>query len=448
MINDLINTIKNQRWREFKERSQDEVIFASSITFTFLFYMLGALYLVAPVVGWSLFAMLIARRLSGEKFSTKSTRWLIILWCLSALILEASLIIAHIDFNLGFGKIVKSTIGWAKGWALLSIFIVLGYSLKIRYQVICRAACLVGLIAILVSPALIAAYILSLPETLYVSPLKILGGSGPEFFTIRLYEVDPFNGRPRWRFFAPWAPAVGFVANIYFLCAWFEKNTFWRSVGLIGNSLMIVLAASRMGLIVLILVPTSVWCLSRLTRTWFLILAAVGVLAIGIFFDPIFELISSTINDIKASRADSTRVRESLANIAVHRWQSEAYWFGHGVVETGTHLVEFMPIGSHHNWYGLLFVKGMLGYLGFLIPFVMTFFILIIKAQYQVSSRLALGMCLILGFFSLSENIEALAYMTWPAWLLIGIGIKNSINDTDTHEANLLGHFRLKSESK
>jgi len=105
-----------------------------------------------------------------------------------------------------------------------------------------------------------------------------------------------------------------------------------------------------------------------------------------------------------------------------------------------------MPIGSHHNWYGLLFVKGMVGFLGFLIPFALTTIVLLIKAQYQVSSRLGLGMCLILSCFSMSENIEALAYMTWPAWLLIGIGIRDSIDDIDSYKANLLGQFRLLSE--
>ena len=447
MLHGLYNKIRLQRWHGFEQLSDDEHIITRCITLTFAFYLVGALYLVAPVLGWGLAAVVIARWGSGIKLSHKNTKWLIVLWCLSALVLEFTLVIAHVDFNLGFSKVIKSTIGWAKGWALLSIFIVLGYTLKLRYQVICRAACIVGLIAVLVTPVLIMAFILRLPETLYVSPLKIFGGAGPEFFTIRLYEIDPFNGRPRWRFFAPWAPAVGFVANIYFLCAWFEKDRFWKTVGLIGNALMIFLASSRMGIIVLLLIPLAVWGLSRLTRPWVIVTTACGILVVAMLFDPISELLLTTLNDIKEARADSTRVRASLGNIALYRWQSEAFWFGHGVVETGTHLVEFMPIGSHHNWYGLLFVKGFLGFLAFLIPFVLTLLVLLIKAQYQVSSRLGLGMCLILGFFSMSENIEALAYMTWPAWLLIGVGIRECFEDVDTYQHNLLGRFRIISET-
>ena len=447
-VRSLVDQYRYHRWDAFLPMSKDEKVIAYSISFTFLFYLIGALYLVAPIIGWSLLIAIGLRWSSGQRLSFKNTKWLIFLWFLSVILLEVALILGHIDFNLGFGKIIKSTIGWAKGWALLSIFIILGYTLDIRYQVVCRAACIVGLAALIITPFLIFAYIASLPQTVFVSPLKVLGGSGPEYFTIQLYEIDPFNGRPRWRFFAPWAPAVGFVANLYLLCAWFEKDINWRAVGIAGNAIMIFLAASRMGLIVLLMVPIAVWGLSRLTRSWVIVVAAIGLLVLAVFFEPIFDFITTTINDIKASRANSTRVRAALGNIALYRWESEAYWFGHGVVETGTHLVEFMPIGSHHNWYGLLFVKGMVGFLAFLVPFVLTIIVLLIKAQYQVSSRLALGMCLILSFFSMSENIEALAYMTWPAWLLIGIGIRDSIDDIDSYEGNLLGQFRLYSESK
>jgi len=167
-----------------------------------------------------------------------------------------------------------------------------------------------------------------------------------------------------------------------------------------------------------------------------------------VFFEPLFHAFVALFDHVKGARADSTRVRSVLANIAVYRWQSEAFWFGHGVVESGSHLVEFMPIGSHHNWYGLLFVKGMVGQLAFLIPSVLTFIVLLVKAQYQVSSRLALGMCLVVGFFSFSENVEALAYMTWPAWVCIGIGLRSTINDIDTNELNLMAQFRLLSEQQ
>lgn len=438
---------KSARWQQFGEITSNEKIILSCITFTFAFYAIGALYLVAPVVGWLLLANLVVQWASKTESEKQNTRWLILVWIAGAAMLELVLVIGHIDFDLGFSKIIKSTIGWAKGWALLAVFIVIGFSMQIRYQLICRAACIVGLIALLITPVIVFAYIASLPSHLYVSPLKILGGAGDEFFTVILYEIDPFNGAPRWRFFAPWAPAVGLVANIYFMCAWFEKDKRWRLVGLIGNAVMIIMAASRMGMIVLLLAPIAVWGLSRLTRPWIMVTTAISILLLAALFEPISTNLISLLEEIKGARADSTRVRSALGNIALYRWQSEAFWFGHGVVESGTHLVEFMPIGSHHNWYGLLFVKGMVGLLAFAIPFGLTIVVLLIKAQYQVSSRLALGMCLIIAFFSLSENVEALAYMTWPAWLLIGIGLRSTLTDVDTNQDNLLSVFRLLSET-
>lgn len=437
---------QKQRWSEFGALNNDERTITFAITGTFIFYLFGALYLVAPIIGWSLIVLLLSRWSTAAHFGRQNTRWLIILWIVCAALLELALVVGHINFDLSLAKVIKSSVGWAKGWALLSVFVVLGFCLDLRYQVICRAACIVGLIAIILTPFLILAYLLALPAHLYVSPLKIFGGAGAEFFTVILYEIDPGNNAPRWRFFAPWAPAVGFVANIYFLCAWFEKNNTWRAVGLIGNALMIGLAVSRMGMIVLLIAPLAVWGLSRLTRPWVIITASLCLLVTALLFDPISHALFTLLDDIKSARADSTRVRAALANIALYRWQSEAFWFGHGVVESGSHLVEFMPIGSHHNWYGLLFVKGLFGLLSFLIPFVLTTGVLLVKAQYQVSSRLALGMCIVIGLFSLSENIEALAYMTWPAWLLIGIGLRSTLRDIDTYTNNLLGQFRLRSD--
>ena len=393
---------KNLKWGAFGDVSPVENVITKAITFTFAFYLLGALYLVAPILGWSLLAGLTLRWACNDIRNNRveqNSRWLILIWVVGVCLLELALIIGHINFDLGFAKIIKSSIGWAKGWALLAIFIVVGFYSNIRYQLICRAACVVGLIALLITPFLTFAYMVGLPDHLYVSPLKILGGAGDEFFTVILYEIDPFNGAPRWRFFAPWAPAVGLVANIYFMCAWFEKNNKWRLIGLFGNALMIVMAVSRMGMIVLLIAPVAVWGLSRLTRPCVMFSACIGLVLLVVFFDPFFHTFISLLDQVKSARADSTRVRAALGNIAVYRWQSEAFWFGHGVMESGSHLVEFMPIGSHHNWYGLLFVKGLVGQLAFLIPYALTFVVLLVKAQYQVSSRLALGMCLVIGFF-------------------------------------------------
>lgn len=410
--------------RDLQLVDSDEFWFFSAISLTFLFYYLGALYLVAPIVGWLLLARLLMRSFISEPKAKSKFSFFVYLWIFSAIGLLIALVIGHVSFDLGLGKVIKSTIGWAKGWALLVVFILIGLLSSVRYECIVRAACVVGLCALIIAPLLIFAWLIGLPGYLYVSPLKIFGGSGPEFFTVILYEIDPSNGSPRWRFFAPWAPAVGFVANIYLLCACFEKDRFWQIVGILGNAIMVLLAASRMGILVMFFVPLTVFLLSRLTRPHCLLLGAIFVALFVLNFEFLYEWLNGVLVQIKEARADSTRVRATLNEIGLYYWRTEAFWFGHGVVGSSSHLVEFMPIGTHHNWYGLLFVKGIVGFLCFLIPFTLTGATLLIRSQVEPVSRLALGAFLVLSFFSLSENIEALAYLTWPAWLLIGIALR------------------------
>jgi hypothetical protein len=38
------------------------------------------------------------------------------------LVMEVALIMGHLNWELGTGKLIKSSVGWAKGWALIAIF--------------------------------------------------------------------------------------------------------------------------------------------------------------------------------------------------------------------------------------------------------------------------------------------------------------------------------------
>jgi len=159
------------------------------------------------------------------------------------IVMLIALIVGHFTNDYGLGAVIKSTIGWAKGWALLAIFPLIG-CLNIRPQIIYRAACIVSLHTIILTPVFILAWKIGLPQVLYVSPVQKVGGPGPEFFAMSLYEIDPSNGSPRWRLFTPWAPALGFVANIYFVFALRDKSLFYRTVGIIGCIIMVLLSGA------------------------------------------------------------------------------------------------------------------------------------------------------------------------------------------------------------
>lgn len=184
----------------------DERVVWLAITGTYIFWILGAMYLIAPVIGWILVLKIIGRVL----FHAEGIRisFPVISWIGAMLLMLFALVIGHLIEGLGLAQLIKSSIGWAKGWALLAIFPLIG-GMQIRPELIYRASCVVGKHTLILFPLFILAWRVGLPSTLYVSPLSIIGGPGPEFFSVSLYEIDPGSGIPRWRLFTPWAPALG-----------------------------------------------------------------------------------------------------------------------------------------------------------------------------------------------------------------------------------------------
>ncbi len=90
-------------------------------------------------------------------------------------------------------------------------------------------------------------------------------------------------------------------------------------------------------------------------------------------------------------------------------------------MERGPHLVEYMPIGSHHTWYGLLFVKGIVGFYSLAIPMLMSLMVLLIKAQRYAVGEAGLAVLLILFLYTFGENLEILAYLYWPGLIIMGL---------------------------
>ena len=399
-----------------------------AIIWTYPFYLMGALYIVAPVLAWLMLVHLFAR-IWTQKPDLPQTEKIVIpigvwIWVLSMLVMLFALWLGHLDWQLGTAKTIKSTIGWAKGWALMAIFPLIG-CLDIRPQVIYRATSIVCFQSLIIFPFLAVAYLVSLPQELYVSPLKIVGGPGPEFFRVSLYSATPDTGA-RWFLFAPWAPALGFIACIYLLFS-IQQSGKWLWLGVIGSLLMILICKSRLALVVAVLLPLSLYALSNLTKIWVVIQAACVSLVSGFIAPSIIEFFEEFRAGFRAARADSSRVREALGRIAVERWQSEAPVWGHGIVERGPHMVAYMPIGSHHSWYGLLFVKGAVGFAALAIPLLYSFVELTIKSQTNSTARVGLGVVIILFLYTFGENLEILAYLFWPGLIILGAAHKQPL---------------------
>jgi hypothetical protein len=162
---------------------------------------------------------------------------------------------------------------------------------------------------------------------------------------------------------------------------------------------------------------------ARRPGMWFL--ATLGLLLLTPAAQGILDWIDATLNSVKSMRADSTRARELLGDIAVYRWWNEAPIWGHAIVERGPHAVEFMPIGSHHTWYGLLFVKGIVGAIALAIPLLWSLIEFAILAfTRSAAGRIAFAMVLLMTFYSIGENLEILAYLIWPGLIVMGIAAR------------------------
>ena len=190
---------------------------------------------------------------------------------------------------------------------------------------------------------------------------------------------------------------------------------------------MCLISASRLALLSIVTVFIVTWGLTNFKQAKTQIALGFVSLAAGIFGPQILAAIESFTAAFKGARAGSSRVRATLGRIAVDRWEKEAPIWGHGVVEPGPHLVAYMPIGSHHTWFGLLFVKGAVGFVALAIPLLWSFLDLVIKAQNSDTARTGLSIVLVLFLYTFGENLEILAYLIWPGLVLLGLAFQERV---------------------
>ncbi|WIY26001.1 O-antigen ligase family protein [Parasedimentitalea psychrophila] len=406
-----------------------EKIAYKALVWTWPFYAIGALYIVGPVLGWMLGALAILVAYIGpaarkDLRATTAIPPVVWAWMIGMLAMLIILWIGLLNFDFGTKPIIRSTIGWAKGWALMALFPLAGAVLPIRRAILVRGQCVVGLWILILAPLMLAAPYIGLPERIFVSPLKAVGGPGPEYFTVFLFTFDPSSGAPRWQFYAPWSPFAALLGVIMVLFALEDGNRRWKTIGLLAGVILILASKSRMGLVGVVVCPAIPRLLRLSAKSWAWQGLAGCLVVASMIADGLITSAQSSIHAFKSARSDSTRVRATLQRIATERWQGEAFWFGHGRVAPGSHIVEYMPIGSHHTWYGLLFVKGVAGFLALLLPFIWQFWLAASDTVRSDRGRLPLGIMLVFLLLSFGENIEIEVYLLWPCLLLMGIHAK------------------------
>ena len=313
-------------------RAPEDIIVALALASTWFVYLFGGLYVLGPVLGVGLTGLLCARLyLASDEMRLRSVPAVpsgVWVWILSMLVMLLALEVGHMNQNLGLGQTIKSTIGWAKGWALLALFPLIGACMNIRVETILRAAGWVALGTLLLTPIFIVSPMIGLPEKLFVSPLKLVGGPGPEFFAVQLYSIEPTDGSTRLRYFTPWSPAAGMIGNMYLIFALSDKRRFWKWMGLVSAMAMILTSKSRLALAAAMFIWPVVIVAGESKRPLLWFTATLGLLLLTPMAQSILDWIDATLNSVKSMRADSTRVRELLGDIAIIRWWTEAPVWG------------------------------------------------------------------------------------------------------------------------
>ena len=391
---------------------------------TYPIYAIGGLYVTGSALGWVILSIILLRSFVEGKNVFSEVPMMVWLWVIGMLVMLLSLWIAHAQWSLGTAKTIKSTVGWAKGWALIAIFPLLGSLVSIKPDSLIRGACIVCKHTAIFGLLTLLLYNLRIPGQLFVSPLQILGGAGDVFFTVSFYGMNPETGAGRWQFFTPWAPAAGFLSCILIIFCLQEKDKNLRNWGVLGCFIMILLSQSRVGLVIFIVIVPIFLLAKQLENPWVLITIGLLIPIVIVFSESLYELVMDSYQQVKELRPESTRVRSALQNLAVQRWQAEAPIWGHGVVESGDKLVEFMPIGSHHTWFGLLFIKGLVGFIALAIPMGLSMIYFLFYFQQNIQVRTALCFLIVFVCYSFFENLEILAYLYWPALFWIGMAFK------------------------
>ncbi|MBV6623674.1 MAG: O-antigen ligase family protein [Rivularia sp. (in: Bacteria)] len=396
---------------------------------TYAIYALGLVFPVYSSLAWILGGYLVFKLLLQTKTTPLQEKitvpWLTWLWGICSLITLVATYVAITDFNLGTTVLLRSILGWLSSTAIIPLFLLSG-CLNIRPQLIYRAVCILCLQSLIAIPIAYAAYAANLPDIIYTSPIERLIQNGPIFHNVGFYTSDYGVDNVRLFLFTPWCPALGLVSNIYFFMVLQESNKKWKYIGIIGAIAMNVVSLSRAALISLPLVLIVLWGLKNFTRPLVQIVGGLICFTAGIFSTPLTNAATEFVDSFHKSRADSSRVRAALQRVGIEAWKEAPIW-GHGVQKPGPPVLANLPIGSHHTWIGLLYTKGLVGFMALLVPVLLTLFDLLIKAEHSEIAEASLGMLLILILFSFGEQIDILGYIIWPGLIIMGIAFKQKV---------------------
>jgi hypothetical protein len=408
------------------ENFEERVVWHTLVS-SYLLYLTSLIFIVNTTMPWFLLLYLLRRMwqqpADGAAAQNMRIPAIIWLWIVCMVVMLIALLIGLVDFGYDIREIIRSTLNWARDWALFAILPLLGYGLRIRPQLIYRAACHLCLQSLFIIPVCCFAYFAQWPNRLYSSPLERLTQNGQIYYNVELYIRDADSGGLRLALFTPWAPALGLISCMFFIFALQETNRFWKWVGLIGSTVMLAVSVSRGAYVFLPITLLLVWGLRTMIHPLMQLCAGVVLFIAGLFSTPLLDGLNAAIEAFKNTRRSSSNLRAALERTALERWPEAPIW-GHGKQIQGAPVFKEMPIGSHHTWFGLLFTQGIVGFLAFAIPLSSTIFLLATKMHQSKVVEVGLSVLLLILLASMSDNIEKLAYIYWTGLILVGIALR------------------------
>jgi hypothetical protein len=412
-----------------KPQNFEEKLVWYSIVGTYGFYLLGILLPANALLGWVLFFCLCKRIWNQIDDTDVEQRiripWLMWVWVISVITILIAKIVGLDDFGYEKNDYIRGILGWLISWATLALY-PLASCLNIRPKLIYRAVCILCLQSLIVIPFCYLAFLIHLPDIIYSSPLERIFQNGKLYYDVALYSYTKYNHELRLGLFAPWGPALGLVGTFSFFLAIQEPNKKWRWIGIVGAIAMCIVSSSRLAFIAVPTILLAVWFLTNFWRPMTQIWIGFFSFLLGIFSTETIKIAKDSVDAVSGARSESTKIRKALIEVAFERAKEAPIW-GHGTQEASSKALEHMPIGSHTTWGGLIFMHGTVGLVAFLVPIICTLSILFINAQKSSTARGGLSVLLVLLFFSSGESLDVLSYLCAPAWLLIGIALKEEL---------------------
>ena len=110
----------------------EERVVAIALVGTWPIYAIGGLYVLGPVLGVLLTALVFARTYlrAGTPSAPRPIPFGVWVWIVTMFVMLLALFMGHWTQGLSTGQTIKSAIGWAKGWALFAMFPLAGACLS------------------------------------------------------------------------------------------------------------------------------------------------------------------------------------------------------------------------------------------------------------------------------------------------------------------------------